>query len=66
MKLHRAHTVLVVSNPELCRIGCFPAVLQEDEELKRAVAVHGDKRWSQIASYLPGRTSKACSHRLVQ
>jgi hypothetical protein len=42
---------------------CCCCTLQEDEELKRAVAVHGDKRWSQISTYLSGRTSKACSHR---
>jgi hypothetical protein len=36
---------------------------QEDEALCQAVAVYGLKRWSQISSMLPGRTSKACSHR---
>ncbi|KAF6253334.1 Myb-like DNA-binding domain-containing protein [Scenedesmus sp. NREL 46B-D3] len=36
---------------------------EEDQRLKDAVARFGVKRWAQIATMLPGRTSKACSHR---
>eukprot|EP00775_Hariotina_reticulata_P009698 gene9698-9857_t len=36
---------------------------EEDQCLKAAVTRYGVKRWAQIAALLPGRTSKACSHR---
>lgn len=36
---------------------------QEDEYLIASVQKYGVKRWAQIAQGLPGRTSKACSHR---
>jgi len=42
----------------------LPAVVpQEDEYLIASVQKYGVKRWAQIAQGLPGRTSKACSHR---
>ncbi len=37
--------------------------MQEDEYLLKAVAKWGVKRWAQVAQGLPGRTSKAASHR---
>lgn len=35
----------------------------EEDELKRLVQVHGEKRWSMIARQLAGRTGKQCRER---
>jgi hypothetical protein len=36
---------------------------EEDERVKSLVEEHGTKRWSVIASHLPGRTGKQCRER---
>ncbi|KYQ93817.1 putative myb transcription factor [Tieghemostelium lacteum] len=36
---------------------------EEDETLKMAFAIHGDKNWQTIAEYLSARTGQQCLHR---
>lgn len=38
---------------------------QEDERVKELVAKYGAKKWSLIASFLPGRIGKQCRERYV-
>ncbi len=45
---------------------CFCPPVQEDQAIVRYVAQYGNRRWTQIASMLQGRTSKQCRERLVQ
>ncbi|KAL7551685.1 hypothetical protein ACHAWF_014870 [Thalassiosira exigua] len=40
-----------------------PWTAEEDREVRRLVAVHGAKKWTVIASYLPGRVGKQCRER---
>lgn len=42
-----------------------PWVPWEDEKVRELVAKFGTKRWSNVGSYLPGRTGKQCRERLV-
>ncbi|CAM9739833.1 unnamed protein product [Chrysoparadoxa australica] len=40
-----------------------PWATEEDELLRRLVAIHGSKKWSQIAQQFPGRSGKQCRER---
>eukprot|EP00804_Cyclotella_cryptica_P005965 CCRYP_000220-RB/>CCRYP_000220-RB protein AED:0.08 eAED:0.08 QI:138/1/1/1/0.75/0.8/5/147/841 len=40
-----------------------PWTEEEDEKVRELVALYGPKRWSQIASELPGRIGKQCRER---
>ncbi|KAF8649779.1 hypothetical protein AX16_005545 [Volvariella volvacea WC 439] len=41
-----------------------PWTEEEDEELRRAVAIHGEHdNWKAVAQFVPGRTNKACRKR---
>src|SRR5699024_7053060 len=42
-------------NPKMCRSKWTP---KEDEELRRAVKVYGEKNWQQVAHCLEGRTGQ--------
>ncbi|WIA36942.1 hypothetical protein OEZ86_008183 [Tetradesmus obliquus] len=55
--LHRWQKVL---NPELIK-GCWTK--EEDRLIIELVATHGAKKWSLIASNLPGRIGKQCRER---
>ncbi len=55
--LHRWNKVL---NPDLTK---GPWTLKEDEMVLDLVAKHGPKKWSVIASFLPGRIGKQCRER---
>jgi hypothetical protein len=49
-----------VINPNLVK-GCW--TLEEDEQITKFVAEHGDKDWAGLARILPGRTGKQCRER---
>ena len=55
--LHRWNKVL---NPDLTK---GPWTPKEDEMVLDLVAKHGPKKWSVIASFLPGRIGKQCRER---
>lgn len=55
--LHRWQKVL---NPELIK---GPWTKEEDDLIMQLVERHGSRRWSLIASYLPGRIGKQCRER---
>mmetsp|Transcript_23162 Transcript_23162/g.33956 ORF Transcript_23162/g.33956 Transcript_23162/m.33956 type:complete len:992 (+) Transcript_23162:143-3118(+) len=55
--LHRWTKVL---NPELTK---GPWTEEEDAKVRYLVGVHGAKKWSKIASQLPGRIGKQCRER---
>jgi hypothetical protein len=55
--LHRWNKVL---NPDLTK---GPWTQKEDEQVLELVAKHGPKKWSVIASFLPGRIGKQCRER---
>eukprot|EP01006_Ploeotia_vitrea_P041345 TRINITY_DN66504_c4_g10_i2.p1 TRINITY_DN66504_c4_g10~~TRINITY_DN66504_c4_g10_i2.p1 ORF type:complete len:750 (+),score=102.98 TRINITY_DN66504_c4_g10_i2:63-2312(+) len=55
--LHRWQKVL---NPELVK---GPWTPEEDEKVVQLVNLYGPKRWSLIASHLPGRIGKQCRER---
>jgi len=55
--LHRWQKVL---NPELVK---GPWSKEEDETVLQLVHKHGPKKWSLIASFLPGRIGKQCRER---
>ncbi|KAJ4827398.1 hypothetical protein Tsubulata_038696, partial [Turnera subulata] len=55
--LHRWQKVL---NPDLVK---GPWKKEEDELIRQLVEKHGNKRWSEIAKYLPGRIGKQCRER---
>eukprot|EP01127_Copromyxa_protea_P023330 TRINITY_DN8709_c0_g1_i1.p1 TRINITY_DN8709_c0_g1~~TRINITY_DN8709_c0_g1_i1.p1 ORF type:complete len:655 (+),score=155.84 TRINITY_DN8709_c0_g1_i1:32-1996(+) len=55
--LHRWQKVL---NPALIK---GPWTDEEDEKVKELVATYGPKKWSLIASFLPGRIGKQCRER---
>ena len=40
-----------------------PPIPQEDATVRALVAEYGTKKWSQIASQLPGRLGKQCRER---
>lgn len=56
-----------------CAVQCFQYMLtavvscllplQEDDKILDLVAAYGAKKWSVIASYLPGRIGKQCRER---
>jgi hypothetical protein len=37
--------------------------LQEDDLLRNAVDVYGERSWANVAQLVPGRSSKSCSDR---
>ena len=39
------------------------AAAQEDDKVRELVTLHGPKKWSLIASNLPGRIGKQCRER---
>jgi myb proto-oncogene protein len=55
--LHRWQKVL---NPELVK---GPWSKEEDDTVMQLVRKHGPKKWSLIASFLPGRIGKQCRER---
>jgi hypothetical protein len=55
--LHRWQKVL---NPDLVK---GPWTSEEDQKVVNLVTVHGAKKWSLIASFLPGRIGKQCRER---
>jgi len=55
--LHRWQKVL---NPELVK---GPWTEEEDQKVRELVKMHGAKKWSLIASHLPGRIGKQCRER---
>eukprot|EP01080_Neovahlkampfia_damariscottae_P006588 gene6588-10751_t len=55
--LHRWQKVL---NPDLVK---GPWTQEEDDKVVQLVTEHGAKKWSLIASYLPGRIGKQCRER---
>jgi hypothetical protein len=55
--LHRWQKVL---NPDLIKGSWTP---EEDQKIVDLVAEHGPKKWSIIASHLPGRIGKQCRER---
>lgn len=55
--LHRWQKVL---NPELVK---GPWTPEEDEKVIELVKIYGPKKWSLIASHLPGRIGKQCRER---
>lgn len=57
--LHRWQKVL---DPSLVK---GPWTKEEDDKVVRLVHEHGPKKWSQIASHLPGRIGKQCRERSV-
>lgn len=38
---------------------------EEDEELKKLVALNGARKWKSIASHIPGRTGRQCRDRYI-
>ena len=40
-----------------------PLTTQEDDVVRRMVALHGARQWSVIAEELPGRVGKQCRER---
>ena len=36
---------------------------EQDEQLRRAVAMYGESNWQQVAAAMPGRTGQQCLHR---
>jgi len=55
--LHRWQKVL---NPDLVK---GPWTEEEDNKVRELVVIHGAKKWSLIASNLPGRIGKQCRER---
>jgi hypothetical protein len=55
--LHRWQKVL---NPELIK---GPWTDEEDQKVRDLVRIHGPKKWSIIATHLPGRIGKQCRER---
>ncbi len=53
----RAAQILVTGGPAPC------CTAQEDEVLRRAVALYKGRNWRAIASHFPGRTDVQCLHR---
>eukprot|EP01047_Picozoa_sp_COSAG01_P087663 COSAG01_NODE_20271_length_962_cov_1.500579_1_plen_187_part_10 len=45
------------------RIENLSLALQEDDMVRKLVAMHGAKKWSFISSHLPGRIGKQCRER---
>jgi len=54
------HHWLKVLKPSLVK---GPWTAEEDQKLVRLVNEHGAKKWSLIASHLPGRIGKQCRER---
>lgn len=50
---------------ECCRYPLTSRASQEDATVRALVAEYGTKKWSQIASQLPGRLGKQCRERCV-
>lgn len=44
---------------------CTLLTLQEDDLLRNAVGVYGERSWANVAQLVPGRSSKSCSDRCV-
>lgn len=61
--LPSSHLSTLCSHPAPCSLSRLSRPFQEDAKVLDLVSAYGAKRWSLIASHLPGRIGKQCRER---